>query len=73
MQIKLISALSLVLQVRVLRTRKWPIKEEVSHGSIGIGSITRFPLHKILGVPLATPSPCPDALSGMRHREKIYP
>ena len=67
MQIKLIFALSLVLQVRVLTTRKWPVKEEVSHGIIGIGSITRFPLHKTLGVPLATPSPCLAALSGMRH------
>ena len=49
MQIKLIFALSLVLQVRVLTTRQWPVKEEVSHGSVGIGSITRFPLHKTLG------------------------
>ena len=67
MQIKLIFALSLVLQVRVLTTRQWPVKEEVSHGSVGIGSITRFPLHKTLGVPLATTFPCLDAL-GMRHR-----
>ena len=46
MQIKLIFALSLVSQV--------------SHGSIGIGSVTRFPPHKTLGVSLATPSPCLD-------------
>lgn len=65
MHIKLIFALSLVLHVRVLRTRKWPVKEEVSHGSIG----TRFPLQKVLRVLLATPSPCLDPPSGMRHRE----
>ena len=69
MQITHIFALSLVLQVRVLRTRKGPVKEGVSHDSIGIGSITRFPLHKTLGVQLATPSPCVDALSGMQHRK----